>query len=213
MNDREYNKEQYENREQRKHLLTNGQNARPPSTESESSIPYMDRLNDSSTSDICNATSSNRGNVDEHRSSEVNMECRFVARRNVHMPIVIQVDERDNSCWTIGDEFTTPPNNQIHSSCVQSTEVFTNVEPIGRNLRRNSISLPMGIDAIDLEGLRLKYQIQEQDTLSEEEKSDSVSIYLYANTYIRNYIQVFCNTNIQVDMPIMVIHKEMGRSG
>uniref|UniRef100_A0A0K8WHT9 Putative family 31 glucosidase KIAA1161 n=1 Tax=Bactrocera latifrons TaxID=174628 RepID=A0A0K8WHT9_BACLA len=164
MSDREYNKEQYKNREQRKPLLPNGQNARPPSTESECSIPYMDRLNDSSTSDICSATSSNSGNVDESRSSEGNMKHGIAARRNVNMPIVIQVDEKDNVLRAKGDEFTPPSNNQI-----------PNVESVGRNLRRNSISLPMGIDAIDLEGLRLKYQMQEQDVLSEEEKSDSIN--------------------------------------
>lgn len=177
MNDREYNKVQYENREQGKPLLPNGQSARPPSTESESSIPYMDRLIDSSISDICSATSSNSGNVDESRSSEGNMKRGIAARRNLNMPIVIQVDEKGNTLRAEG--------------AGGSPEVFPNVESIGRNLRRNSISLPMGIDAIDLESMRLKYQMQEQDALSEEEKSDSVSIHLYANTYVYTdmYIQ------------------------
>ncbi|GBP05236.1 hypothetical protein EVAR_72216_1 [Eumeta japonica] len=40
--------------------------------------------------------------------------------------------------------------------------------PLSRNLRRNSISMPSGINAIeDLEALRLKHQMQEQEPMVE----------------------------------------------
>ncbi|XP_036317741.1 uncharacterized protein LOC118732731 [Rhagoletis pomonella] len=169
------------NEEQGQSLLTNGQTARRSSTESESSIPYMDRLNDaSSSSSISVAPTTTSGNASKEQLLEdidgqgpSNAE-----KRNVHLTIVVQVDEKDNhfeaKCTELsrlqsGDGFVGGGDE----SCTESPEILATAEPMSRSLRRNSISLPMGIDAVDLEALRLKYQMQEQEALSEEEKSDS----------------------------------------
>lgn len=175
MSGRELDKQQFQIVEQSEPLLANRQNARQASTESESSIPYMDRLNDSSeSSDTSSFVSTTSDNVSKNKTTESkNAILGPTGRRNVHMPIIVQVDEKDHRYVTEGTNDST-----------DSPEILANVEPMGRNLRRNSISLPMGIDAVDLEGLRLKYQMQDQDALSEEEKSESRSESVSTFTFI-----------------------------
>lgn len=65
-------------------------------------------------------------------------------RRNVDLPHLKMVNEKE-------PESATP-----------SPEAFA------PGLRRNSISMPSGINALDLEALRLRHQMQPQDALHEE---------------------------------------------
>ncbi|XP_053948171.1 myogenesis-regulating glycosidase isoform X1 [Anastrepha ludens] len=163
------------NEEQREPLLTNDPRPRSSSTESESSIPYTDRLNDTNTSSTISRASSTNGNASREQLPEGNTKHvpLVVHRLDVQVPIVIEVHEKDNRHETDRTEPTQFQSSERSASGAESPEILANVEPAGRNLRRNSISLPMGIDAVDLEALRLKYQMQDQDALSEEEKSDS----------------------------------------
>ncbi|XP_017133254.1 myogenesis-regulating glycosidase isoform X2 [Drosophila elegans] len=67
-------------------------------------------------------------------------------RRNVELPLLKVINEKDTE-----PESATP-----------SPEAFA------PGLRRNSISMPSGINALDLEALRLRHQMQPQDALHEE---------------------------------------------
>ncbi|EDW53039.1 GM12624 [Drosophila sechellia] len=72
-------------------------------------------------------------------------------RRNVELPLLKMVNEKE-------PESATP-----------SPEAFA------PGLRRNSISMPSGINALDLEALRLRHQMQPQDALHEEIIADDAT--------------------------------------
>ncbi|KAI8036043.1 myogenesis-regulating glycosidase isoform X1 [Drosophila gunungcola] len=71
-------------------------------------------------------------------------------RRNVELPLLKVINEKD-----------TEPESESESA-TPSPEAFA------PGLRRNSISMPSGINALDLEALRLRHQMQPQDALHEE---------------------------------------------
>ncbi|XP_017064276.1 myogenesis-regulating glycosidase isoform X1 [Drosophila eugracilis] len=70
-------------------------------------------------------------------------------RRNVELPLLKVIDEKE-------------PEVVATNSATPSPEAFA------PGLRRNSISMPSGINALDLEALRLRHQMQPQDALHEE---------------------------------------------
>ncbi|KAH8367877.1 hypothetical protein KR084_003849 [Drosophila pseudotakahashii] len=74
-------------------------------------------------------------------------------RRNVELPLLKVVNEKEPEAET-----PTP-----------SPEAFA------PGLRRNSISMPSGINALDLEALRLRHQMQPQDALHEEIIADDAA--------------------------------------
>ncbi|KAH8266755.1 hypothetical protein KR026_005518 [Drosophila bipectinata] len=74
-------------------------------------------------------------------------------RRNVELPLLKVVDEKDTPSKASPAEPPSP-------------------EKFAPGLRRNSISLPSGINALDLEALRLRHQMQPQDALDEETIND-----------------------------------------
>ncbi|KAM7348782.1 myogenesis-regulating glycosidase isoform 1-T1 [Cochliomyia hominivorax] len=119
-------------------------------TQDNSSIPYADEnAQDESSSTSRKVSLSNRRNVD----------------------LSIQIDK--NNVTTTTDSGNTSPKTASDESTVMETSPL----PLPRSLRRNSISMPSGINAIeDLEALRLKHQMQEQEPVTEEEKSRTDSV-------------------------------------
>jgi len=75
-------------------------------------------------------------------------------RRNVELPLLKVVNEKEPEDREEREESTPTPT--------PSPEAFA------PGLRRNSISMPSGINALDLEALRLRHQMQPQDALHEE---------------------------------------------
>ncbi|XP_065366290.1 myogenesis-regulating glycosidase isoform X1 [Calliphora vicina] len=87
------------------------------------------------------------------------------SRRNIELSLLIENDQ---------PAVTDSGNNSPKTASDESTAVETPPLPLPRGLRRNSISMPSGINAIeDLEALRLKHQMQEQEPMEEEEKSNN----------------------------------------
>lgn len=98
------------------------------------------------------------------------------SRRNVELSLLIQ-NEKENSSNNITT--TDSGNTSPKTATDESIAIETPPLPLPRSLRRNSISMPSGINAIEeLESLRLKHQMQEQEPVAEEDKSrtDSVSL-------------------------------------
>lgn len=85
-------------------------------------------------------------------------------RRNVEMPQLLVVNELPAPT----PEETPPP----------AQAAPTEREHFGHGMRRNSISLPSGINAMDLDALRRRHQMQadRQDALHEESHNESVSL-------------------------------------
>ncbi|XP_039500111.1 myogenesis-regulating glycosidase isoform X1 [Drosophila santomea] len=77
-------------------------------------------------------------------------------RRNVELPLLKMVNEKE-------------PEAIMSNSATPSPEAFA------PGLRRNSISMPSGINALDLEALRLRHQMQPQDALHEEIIADDAT--------------------------------------
>ncbi|XP_037726253.1 myogenesis-regulating glycosidase isoform X1 [Drosophila subpulchrella] len=80
-------------------------------------------------------------------------------RRNVELPLLKVVNEKEPEEREDLEEPTPTP----------SPEAFA------PGLRRNSISMPSGINALDLEALRLRHQMQPQDALHEEIIADDTA--------------------------------------
>uniref|UniRef100_A0A1I8MWD4 Glycosyl hydrolase n=1 Tax=Musca domestica TaxID=7370 RepID=A0A1I8MWD4_MUSDO len=90
------------------------------------------------------------------------------SRRNVGLTININ---SSNPVQHNGDA-DSPTTPQTASD--NSTKMDTPPLPLPRALRRNSISMPSGINAIEeLEAFRIKHQMQEQEPVVEEEKTPS----------------------------------------
>nr|XP_016941944.2 myogenesis-regulating glycosidase isoform X1 [Drosophila suzukii] len=82
-------------------------------------------------------------------------------RRNVELPLLKVVNEKEPEDREEREESTPTPT--------PSPEAFA------PGLRRNSISMPSGINALDLEALRLRHQMQPQDALHEEIIADDAA--------------------------------------
>ncbi|XP_016941944.3 myogenesis-regulating glycosidase isoform X1 [Drosophila suzukii] len=82
-------------------------------------------------------------------------------RRNVELPLLKVVNEKEPEDREEQEESTPTPT--------PSPEAFA------PGLRRNSISMPSGINALDLEALRLRHQMQPQDALHEEIIADDAA--------------------------------------
>lgn len=78
-------------------------------------------------------------------------------RRNVELPHLRVVDERPTEAKPSPPERGSSPADTPPPS-----------EAFAPGLRRNSISMPSGINALDLEALRLRHQMQPQEALHEE---------------------------------------------
>lgn len=83
-------------------------------------------------------------------------------RRNVELTLLKVVDEKDAPSKPSPAEPPSP-------------------DKFAPGLRRNSISLPSGINALDLEALRLRHQMQPQDALDEEIVSTHTHTHIYSD--------------------------------
>lgn len=83
-------------------------------------------------------------------------------RRNVEMPQLLVVNELHKQTESAAMPEETPPER----------------EHFGHGMRRNSISLPSGINSMDLDALRRRHQMQadRQDALHEESHNESASV-------------------------------------
>lgn len=96
----------------------------------------------------------------EHRQRECEQEQQqprkqsLGQRRNVELPELYVVNELPEEMETMRER---------------------DIQHFGPGLRRNSISLPQGINSLDLEALRLRHQMQAQEALNEESQAESVS--------------------------------------
>ncbi|XP_030378156.1 myogenesis-regulating glycosidase isoform X2 [Scaptodrosophila lebanonensis] len=94
-------------------------------------------------------------------------------RRNVELTRLLVIDEQrepTTKTTTTSPTSTTASDNSGRQSPISNSprEHFT------PGLRRNSISMPSGINALELEALRLRHQMQSQDPLHEESQSGSM---------------------------------------
>lgn len=89
-------------------------------------------------------------------------------RRNVELPHLLVLNERpvEPEMCSLNSGTPTPPAER---------ERERERDHFGPGLRRNSISLPQGINSLDLEALRLRHQMQAQEALHEESQTESVS--------------------------------------
>ncbi|KAL9887029.1 myogenesis-regulating glycosidase isoform 1-T1 [Glossina fuscipes fuscipes] len=87
-------------------------------------------------------------------------------RRNVDLTLTISTSDTES----LGDEPISPKTALVARNDIDETPSL----PLPHNLRRNSISMPSGLNALaDLENLRLKHQMHTQATVMEEEKANS----------------------------------------
>ncbi|KAI9581960.1 hypothetical protein GQX74_011455 [Glossina fuscipes] len=87
-------------------------------------------------------------------------------RRNVDLTLTISPSDTES----LGDEPISPKTALVARNDIDETPSL----PLPHNLRRNSISMPSGLNALaDLENLRLKHQMHTQATVMEEEKANS----------------------------------------
>lgn len=86
-------------------------------------------------------------------------------RRNVELPLLRVVNELPNEPNADTSLESTPPAQAAPAER----------EPFTHGIRRNSISLPSGINSMDLDALRRRHQMQTQDALHEESHNESVS--------------------------------------
>ena len=114
-------------------------------------------------------------NSQESNSQSPSRKVSLSSRRNVDLTIEIHQNQNSNTKFNGGDA-DDAPNTASDESIVIETPPL----PLPRSLRRNSISMPQGLNAIeDLEALRLKHQMQEQEPVTEEEKSRTESVSLF----------------------------------
>ncbi|XP_032593783.1 myogenesis-regulating glycosidase isoform X2 [Drosophila grimshawi] len=85
-------------------------------------------------------------------------------RRNMELPHLFVVKELPDELEisSLNSDTATPPVSQQDGERERDRDHFSH------GLRRNSISLPMGINSLDLEALRLRHQMQAQEALHEE---------------------------------------------
>lgn len=90
-------------------------------------------------------------------------------RRNVEQPALLRVvNELPNEPVEMPTPETTPESPPAAAAKER--------EPFSHGMRRNSISLPSGINAMDLDALRRRHQMHPaQDALHEESHNESVS--------------------------------------
>ncbi|KRF80574.1 myogenesis-regulating glycosidase isoform X2 [Drosophila virilis] len=88
-------------------------------------------------------------------------------RRNVELPHLLVLNERpvEPEMCSLNSGTPTPPAER---------ERDRERDHFGPGLRRNSISLPQGINSLDLEALRLRHQMQAQEALHEESQTESM---------------------------------------
>ncbi|XP_030569080.1 myogenesis-regulating glycosidase isoform X2 [Drosophila novamexicana] len=88
-------------------------------------------------------------------------------RRNVELPHLLVLNERpvEPEMCSLNSGTPTPPAER---------ERERERDHFGPGLRRNSISLPQGINSLDLEALRLRHQMQAQEALHEESQTESM---------------------------------------
>uniref|UniRef100_A0A1B0AHW6 Uncharacterized protein n=1 Tax=Glossina pallidipes TaxID=7398 RepID=A0A1B0AHW6_GLOPL len=87
-------------------------------------------------------------------------------RRNVDLTLTIAHSDTES----LGDAPISPKTALVARNDIDETPSL----PLPHNLRRNSISMPSGLNALaDLENLRLKHQMNTQATVMEEEKTNS----------------------------------------
>ncbi|XP_037823411.1 uncharacterized protein LOC119611790 isoform X2 [Lucilia sericata] len=121
---------------------------------------------------LVDETNSNIPYADDNKSNDNSVppsrKVSLSSRRNVDLTLQIENDS------SIVNSTADSGNNSPKTASDESTAMETPPLPLPRGLRRNSISMPSGINAIeDLEALRLKHQMQEQEPVPEEEKSNS----------------------------------------
>lgn len=83
-------------------------------------------------------------------------------RRNVELPELYVVNE-------------LPEELSSELDTMRERDRDRDIKHFGPGLRRNSISLPQGINSLDLEALRLRHQMLAQESLNEESQAESVS--------------------------------------
>ncbi|XP_064540597.1 myogenesis-regulating glycosidase isoform X2 [Drosophila montana] len=87
-------------------------------------------------------------------------------RRNVELPHLLVLNERPApEICSLNSGTPMPPTERDRE---RERDHF------GPGLRRNSISLPQGINSLDLEALRLRHQMQAQEALHEESQTESM---------------------------------------
>ena len=120
-------------------------------------------------------------NSQESNSQSPSRKVSLSSRRNVDLTIEIHQDQNTNSKLNGGDIDDAPNTASDESIAIETPPL-----PLPRNLRRNSISMPQGLNAIeDLEALRLKHQMQEQEPVTEEEKSRTESVSFFCKLFIK----------------------------
>ncbi|TDG39119.1 hypothetical protein AWZ03_014459, partial [Drosophila navojoa] len=80
-------------------------------------------------------------------------------RRNVELPELYVVNELPEELETMRE---------------RDRDRDRDIQHFGPGLRRNSISLPQGINSLDLEALRLRHQMLAQESLNEESQAESI---------------------------------------
>lgn len=111
-------------------------------------------------------------------ASQINRKTSLSGRRNVELSLHIEPARSETSHHNGDGTHETPKTASDGSNSMDTPPL-----PLPRALRRNSISMPSGINALEeLEALRVKHQMQEQEPVEEEEKSpsptDSVSVHV-----------------------------------
>ncbi|XP_032588389.1 myogenesis-regulating glycosidase isoform X2 [Drosophila mojavensis] len=82
-------------------------------------------------------------------------------RRNVELPELYVVNE-------------LPEELSSELDTMRERDRDRDIKHFGPGLRRNSISLPQGINSLDLEALRLRHQMLAQESLNEESQAESI---------------------------------------
>ncbi|XP_017870251.1 PREDICTED: uncharacterized family 31 glucosidase KIAA1161 isoform X2 [Drosophila arizonae] len=82
-------------------------------------------------------------------------------RRNVELPELYVVNE-------------LPEELSSELDTMRERDRDRDIQHFGPGLRRNSISLPQGINSLDLEALRLRHQMLAQESLNEESQAESI---------------------------------------
>ncbi|KAL7744477.1 hypothetical protein ACLKA6_001852 [Drosophila palustris] len=95
-------------------------------------------------------------------------------RRKVNLPHLIVINEVSNEPEILSLNSTTSTPTPPPTERDQDREREREREHFVPGLRRNSISLPSGINSLDLEALRLRHQMQAQEALHEESRTESI---------------------------------------